>query len=60
MDMKKLLRTLLVLMLALSLVLSFASCGDEETDDPGKEPGGFEDIIPGLGEGVEGPIIPYE
>lgn len=58
--MKKLFRMLLVLMLALSFVFSFVSCGDEEPDDPGKEPGGFEEIIPGLGEGVEGPIIPYE
>ena len=56
--MKKLLRMLFVLMLALSLV-SLVSCGDNE--DPDKDPGdGFEDIFPGFGEGVEGPIIPYE
>ena len=53
-------KKILLFFLLAAILLSFASCGDEETDDPGKEPGGFEDIIPGLGEGVEGPIIPYE
>ena len=58
--MKKLFRMLFVLMLALSL-LTFVSCGDDDdVDDPGNDPGGFEDIFPGFGEGVEGPIIPYE
>ncbi len=58
--MKKLLRILFVLMLALSLV-AFVSCGDdEEVEGPGNTPGGIESIIPGFGEGVEGPIIPYE
>ena len=58
--MKKLLRILFVLMLALSLV-AFVSCGDdEEIEDPENNGGGIEDIIPGFGDGVEGPIIPYE
>ena len=58
--MKKLLRILFVLMLALSLV-AFVSCGDdEEVEDPENNYGGIEDIIPGFGDGVEGPIIPYE
>ena len=57
--MKKLFRMLFVLMLALSL-FAFVSCGDEEVEDPEKEQGGYEDIFPGFGEGVEGPIIPYE
>ena len=57
--MKKLFRMLFVLMLALSL-LTFVSCGDDDVDEPGNEQGGYEDIFPGLGEGVEGPIIPYE
>ena len=55
--MKKFLRLLFVLMLALSLV-AFVSCGDEE--EPEDPSGGTEDIFPGFGEGVEGPIIPYE
>ena len=59
MNMKKLFRMLLVLMLALSLV-SLVSCGDDEPEEPEKEEGGYEDIFPDFGEGVEGPIIPYE
>lgn len=58
--MKKLFRILFVLMLTLSL-FTFVSCDDEGDEDPSdKDPNGFEDIFPGFGEGVEGPIIPYE
>ena len=49
--MKKLLSILLILMLA----FAFVSCGDDEEPEIPAE-----DIIPGFGEGVEGPIIPYE
>jgi hypothetical protein len=37
---------------------AFVSCGDEE--EPEDPSGEIEDFLPGFGEGVEGPIIPYE
>ena len=58
MNMKKILRMLFVMMLALSLI-AFVSCGDE--DEPEKDPyDDYNEFLPGFGEGVEGPIIPYE
>ena len=56
--MKKILRMLFVMMLALSLI-AFVSCGDE--DEPEKDSyDDYNEFLPGFGEGVEGPIIPYE
>lgn len=57
--MKKLFRMLFVLMLAFSLV-ALVSCGDDDENNPGDESDGIEDFFPEFGDGVEGPIIPYE
>ncbi len=52
--MKRLSKILVALLLVLSL-FSFVACGGDDDDDGGKNDN---PIIPG--DGVEGPIIPYD